>query len=450
MAHLVDMEEKLASISSREVRLYMREAMACYMTGAYRGCIVLSFIALFDDLLKKIEELGKINAEARKIHKEAKKKRDDQQVFETYLIDQLGSNNLMPKLDTFFLKTLRDLRNKSAHPSGHKPSAEEARFFFFEVIDRFLGKPILTTRQFVEEISERLEFSDFFPSTSKTELQEIVSEELEHSHPEILPLLIEKLVEKSVLKKMPIPANAGKFLVGLALKNEPEINKLICRKLISKKIGDEKYSLLILRLISSNHMLLSSLSKASMSRFQKILSTRIQKLKVTDRETLLSHPITVLKALIENMSDDDLAITFSSSLKDLFKIKPYSKLLIETIKSNPKAVRLYLDELIKKAGSNDFNIANSFANSVDEIDPYLAKIIPLKEAFELIVNILKASDSGSFGAADLKATKFSSLPETKAVAKKYIIGNKISSKKIYNKILNEDKNGRQIIELYFS
>lgn len=41
MTHLTDMEELLASVISIDVRDYMREAMNSYMSGAYRGCIVL-------------------------------------------------------------------------------------------------------------------------------------------------------------------------------------------------------------------------------------------------------------------------------------------------------------------------------------------------------------------------------------------------------------------------
>ena len=123
----------------------MREAMCCYMAGAYRGAVVLSYIALFDDLLAKLGELANVNATAKTIFLEATKKKADQDVYESYLIDQLASKNLISGLDSSFLATLRTLRNKSAHPSGHKPSPEEARFIFFETVDRFLSKPILST-----------------------------------------------------------------------------------------------------------------------------------------------------------------------------------------------------------------------------------------------------------------------------------------------------------------
>src|SRR5687768_9504772 len=122
------MEEMLATIQSQPIRDYMREAMNCYMASAYRGCIVLSYIALFDDLLLKLSELSKVNSSAKIIFDSAMKKKEDQDVYESFLIDQLSSMSLLSGLDASFLNILRTLRNKSAHPSGHLPSAEEARF----------------------------------------------------------------------------------------------------------------------------------------------------------------------------------------------------------------------------------------------------------------------------------------------------------------------------------
>lgn len=58
MAHLTDMEELRATIPGADIRDYMREAMSCYMASAYRGAVVLSYIALFDDLLAKLGELA--------------------------------------------------------------------------------------------------------------------------------------------------------------------------------------------------------------------------------------------------------------------------------------------------------------------------------------------------------------------------------------------------------
>ncbi len=186
------MEELLARIPGADIRDYMREAMSCYMAGAYRGALVLSYIALFDDLLAKLGELGNVNAAAKTIFTEATKRKADQDVYESYLIDQLTSKSLISGLDSSFLTTLRTLRNKSAHPSGHKPSPEEARFIFFETIDRFLSRPILSTTQLVDELVARLKNSNFFPSTSISDIRNVVRDELTSLHDEAMPQLVAK------------------------------------------------------------------------------------------------------------------------------------------------------------------------------------------------------------------------------------------------------------------
>ncbi len=40
---LTDMEELLARVQNAKIIDYLREALACYGTGAYRACIVLTF-----------------------------------------------------------------------------------------------------------------------------------------------------------------------------------------------------------------------------------------------------------------------------------------------------------------------------------------------------------------------------------------------------------------------
>lgn len=143
---LTDMEELLGTVIDPQVKDYMSEALTCYGVGAHRACIVLCYISLFDHVFRHLEELAKVNKEARRVFTDASKKAEDQQAFETYLMNQLVASRLMPKRDKDFFEILRVLRNKSAHPSGHVPSAEEARFVYAESIRRFLSKPILSTQ----------------------------------------------------------------------------------------------------------------------------------------------------------------------------------------------------------------------------------------------------------------------------------------------------------------
>lgn len=235
MAHLTDMEELLATIPNSDIRDYMREAMNCYVVGAYRGALVLSYNALFDDLLAKLGELASVNAVAKSIFQAASKKKTDQDVYESYLIDQLSSTNLISGLDASFLTIIRTLRNKSAHPSGHKPSPEEARFIFFETISRFLSQPILSTTHLVDELISRLKNTNVFPSISVSDIKVTVGDEIASLHDEAMPQLVSKLTAAVASADKTTSLNATLFLVGLAKNDRLAANVSIQSKLVTAR-----------------------------------------------------------------------------------------------------------------------------------------------------------------------------------------------------------------------
>jgi len=449
MAHLTDMEELLASVISGDVRDYMREAMNCYMSGAYRGCIVLSYIALFDDLLAKLSELGKVNSDAKIIYQEADKKKVGQEVFESYLIDQLGSKSLLSSLDAAFLNTLRTLRNKSAHPSGHKPSPEEARFIYFEVINRFLSQPILTTTQLVDEIVGRLKNKNFFPTSQIKDISEVVEEEIKSLHKEAYPQLIVKLTKELVSIDAEIAKNAGFFLTGLAHLDRPEINDDLQKQVIQSKSDDADYHSLILRLVSSNGKLFKGINKASVKRFKNIYIERIDSVTASVSETQFSHPIAVFVSLAKVLSDEEIIGTFEKELEELYKSKPYSNYLLDSLADLPKTRSKYIEIIKKKAGSTAFDVANAFASSAGDIDGYLAKIITDEDAFQIVVAVLKAADWGAFDSQGLRKTKFAKTPNINDKAIKYITSNKKKSKAYIKGNLNIDIKSDKFISDYF-
>lgn len=136
MAHLRDMEELIGTIDDINMQNYMREALRCYMTDAHRACIIMSFITIHENIYTKLDRLSLVNKTAKKIHDEISPLKENQQVFEKEMIDRLSKENIISKLDASFIEILGKLRNKAAHPSGHSPSAEEARYIFSESITK--------------------------------------------------------------------------------------------------------------------------------------------------------------------------------------------------------------------------------------------------------------------------------------------------------------------------
>lgn len=420
MASLKDMEEVLQNIESDDIRDYMKEALTCYMTGAYRGCIVLCFIALFDDILDKLEPLTSVNKVAKRIFWDAKKLKDEQEVYENFLIEQLKSNKILNELDADFADILRKLRNKSAHPSGHKPSAEEARFIYIEVITRFLSKPIFSTDYLVDEIIERLGNKNFFVDSKINSLKETVEEEIKNLHDDALPLLITKLLENFKNSNKTIVKNVDYFFCGLVKINKDKANTFISKNLIAKKCDNEIYDNLILQMISLNPFFFKEQSESHIKRLIKTIDNSIENTKLSDGHNYLRHPLVFIPELANIYSDDEFINLFDRSLTDLFEKWPFSIKIANIIKDKDKVFIKYLNYINKKFSSNDFDTANKFANNASDITKILANEINEEQSFEVITSILWAAEYGAFDSQRLRDGGFKSMKPIKDKAKKFI------------------------------
>lgn len=418
MSHLTDMEELLATIPGGIIRDYMREAMACYMAGAYRGCVVLSYIALFDDLLEKLHALGGVNAVAKGVHDAAKRKKDEQDVYEAFLISQLASKSLLSGLDSDFLEILRMIRNKSAHPSGHKPSAEEARYIFSETIRRFLSRPILSTTFLVEDILSRLSNTNFFNSREIEDIRAIVEEEIQTLHPEAITQLVIRLCaatrEKSTRK------NARFFIAGLASLKTPETREALRSKLIAAKSDNEEFFEIVMEALAADGKLFEGSSPTTSSRVRSIIAKAISDIKGSAVESTLSHPISVLTSLAEDLPNEEFKSTFNDEVLALFEKRAHSPEIIPFIGDNPSLIPEYFAALKARAGSYTFDVAKTFANALAQLDKGLAKILSDEQSFELLVAVAVAAQHGTFAAQDIVDAKFSKAPKLKRRALGYI------------------------------
>ena len=223
MAGLTDMEELLGRVSNPEINSYLREAFVCYGAGAYRACIVLTANALFEDIRQKTKAVASINADAKAISAEIEKLASEQKVFETTLVERLAAKGILSKTQGDRLKQITGHRNKAAHPSGVHASAEEARWVFFEAIDKYLSQPVLNANQMVDHIMVKLGDGNYFPDTSISNISDITREEVEHLHPLAFPYLVVKLVNVVDSGDATAQKNARFFLSGCAkLKNDDQ------------------------------------------------------------------------------------------------------------------------------------------------------------------------------------------------------------------------------------
>jgi hypothetical protein len=420
LAHLTDMEELVSSVQNEEIRDYMSESLACYMAGAYRASVVLTFIALFDDILAKLAALGKVNKKAKGIADAASQKRADQEVFETYLIDQLKTNSLLTALDAGFLGTLRDLRNKAAHPSGHQASAEEARFVFYEAVSRFLSRPILSTTQLADEVLNTFTDANLFPSTSIDVIVKVVKKELTNIHPQTYPYFVTKTLEKTQSPEADTAKNARFFLSGLARAADADAAAALKKYAVEKFASNKAHQSNIISLLCANGKLFEGLDDVTYQRIAVLVSDCVQNVDIASPHTNFSHPAALFVSLFVANESGFVLSKLGPQFDAFLERFTYSAFFGRSILPVPQARALLLSKLYVKAGSYDFGIANDFVKHASDIDKIMAEGLLPEEGFKLLVNVLSAADTGAFSAIDMRNAHFAATPKLIAKANEFL------------------------------
>lgn len=423
MTHLRDLEELISSVHSLESRDYMREAVSCYMAGAYRACVVLTFIALFDDITKKLAELGKVNKKARTLSQEVEKRINEQDVFESYLLDQLKSLNLIPAIDHEFYTIVKTLRNKSAHPSGHRCSAEEARFVMFESINRFMKNPLFSTTQACDEILARLSDSNLFPSNIISHTAQAVKKEMENVHEDALPYLLEKIIDKYTTADKTLQRNCKFFINSLAKLDKEEYCKQIRIRLIEKKITNKDFHSIVFSAACANAKVLTGIDEVTVARLKAVLSSMITDRNISDRETLFNHPTTFFCSIIDANMSNLITNELKKELNDYIDKFPYSSTFLPKALPCENLRKIIIENILELAGSNTFSTANSFAEHSEELDEIIGDHLSTTEALTLILKIEAAAETGAWGSIRLRDANYQKIGKVREKAKEFIASN---------------------------
>ena len=403
------MEELLGTVSRDDSRDYMLEAMTCYHAGAYRGTVVLSIGALFHDILHQLNELAAVNSDARSIRDEIRRRQATQDSYETYLLDQLTSTQLIGTLDSEFIRLLQRLRNKSAHPSGHRPSAEEARFVFSETIRRVGEKPLLRTTVFVDELVRRLGNENLFPLKSVESIASVVDCEIRALHPDGLPYLIEKLIDALRSSHAVTKTNAEYFVIGLAKSETPRTTDLLRQKLVVGHSDDAAFSDTILRAISINGRIALDLDAIATGRVGALIKNKIDNTPYSSPEPSLANPANVLAAIL-NASDSSITCPYEDQVIHLLTYRPLSPHAYLLISKYTQFTPSYFDALLAATSSGNFNATKPAVLFLKQNDAGLAELLDDQQALRLIAAVLGSARMGTYVAKDVVTARFSDLP----------------------------------------
>ena len=187
---LGDLDELVQSCRTEEARAYVSEAVSCYKAGAFRACIVATWIAVVYDLVGKVRELALGgDAAAQLIIDELaalqpKVERGDQQAIRRILeIERLIVDETNQKFGFFDGQQLLDLhrlgadRNRCAHPTyqgtgqPYLPSAELARAHLVHAVRHVLATPPVQGKAAATSLVRLVESNLFPTDVEKAKIQ---------------------------------------------------------------------------------------------------------------------------------------------------------------------------------------------------------------------------------------------------------------------------------------
>ena len=397
LAGLTDMEELVGQVEDRDVAAFLKEALACYGTGANRACVVLTNLALFDSLRRKVKALSPVNAVAKTVSDEIEPLATAQKVFETPLIHTLKAAGIITELEAQILKQLNDMRNKAAHPSGHIVTAEEARFVFAEAITKFISQPIRETSYVVNAVIGKLGNQNFFPSSSVLDMVAVINQELVNLSPAAKPFLISRLNRSLDASDATTAENARQFLLALVTRQNESDRPLLIRSFLNDRSSDDKFAELISMMIASDPTLLSNLEPGTKLRIKKLLMLNAETVGVREPYQHIRHPAHILGACVEELGEVFVLAELQELSIWVLDRVPYAPEFVSALADAPNLFGRLLQNYVGRAGSSTYDVSNNFAAALPALDVSLAAVTTNDQAFRLLASVMKGSECGGYG-----------------------------------------------------
>ncbi len=171
----VDIEDLVQRCRNTNARAYIKEAVDCYRIGAYRACVITTWIALVYDFIDKLRELALAGdkAAARRVDEfdKIQNKRDTEAAL------KFEREVLTVAKDEFELITIQEMadlsrlfedRNRCGHPNLNRdnevyaPPAELARLHLRMAIEHVLERPPAQGQVALSILRQTVD-SDYFP-----------------------------------------------------------------------------------------------------------------------------------------------------------------------------------------------------------------------------------------------------------------------------------------------
>ncbi len=219
---LADLDELVLKCRDEKAKNYIKEAVNCYKSGAFRSAIVSTWIAVTFDLIDKFKELSALgDKEAERQVEEIDKARRINDISRFLQLEReiIGvardKLELISHTESIDLERLQEDRNRCAHPSMNlegeifNPSAELARLHIRSAVNHLLQYPPSQGKYALDRLVTDIE-SNYFPSIQKDILLAIKSSPLIKPRYSLLRNFMIVLIKK-VLNEKTVSLNRHKF-----------------------------------------------------------------------------------------------------------------------------------------------------------------------------------------------------------------------------------------------
>lgn len=173
---LIDLDELILRCRDKKSQVYITEAVSCYRAGAFRSCIVATWIAVVFDFLNKLNELeltGDQQARSKREEFDRIRQNDDVKqalIFEKSVLDMAKDDfKLITGIEYIDFQRLLEDRHRCAHPSMnnedevYNPTGELARYHLHNAVAHMLQLPPVQGRAALERLQKEV-LSEYFPT----------------------------------------------------------------------------------------------------------------------------------------------------------------------------------------------------------------------------------------------------------------------------------------------
>lgn len=253
---LADLDELVLKCRDDKAKKYIKEAVECYKSGAFRSSIVSTWIAVTFDLIDKFKELSALgDKEAEKQVEELEKARRINDIsrflqLEREIVEVARDKlELISHTESVDLERLQEDRNRCAHPSMNlegeifNPSAELARLHIRSAVNHLLQFPPSQGKYALERLISEVE-SKYFPTRKEDILLTLKSSPLikpRHSLlRNVMVVLFKKALDPEIdaLLKMKIHSVIGAIGILHKVQYDEILNKDLSR--IVQQVPDKE------------------------------------------------------------------------------------------------------------------------------------------------------------------------------------------------------------------